>query len=271
MPVPDARLDALDAIVHPKRVVPATVNFVDIAGLVRGASKGEGLGNQFLANIRETDAIAHVVRCFEDDNVIHVDGRVDPVADVETIDTELALADLETVDKRDRARARRRSRAGDKEAKHEPGAAASGCIAHLDGGQAGARAGSPDRGAGASSATSDLLTLKTVFYVANVAEDGSSRAADAHDARARAATREARAPVVVRSARAAEAEIAELDAGGPARVPREPRPQGARASTALSRARPTSCSTCITFLTAGEESAAPGRSSAAPGPRRPPA
>ncbi len=100
VPVPDARLDALVALYHPKSVVAATVNFVDIAGLVRGASKGEGLGNQFLANIRETDAIAHVVRCFEDDNVIHVEGRVDPVADVGTIDTELCLKDLETVDKR---------------------------------------------------------------------------------------------------------------------------------------------------------------------------
>ena len=99
------RLDALVALYHPKSVVAATVNFVDIAGLVRGASKGEGLGNQFLANIRETDAIAHVVRCFEDDNVIHVEGRVDPVADVGTIDTELCLKDLETVDKRiDRAK-----------------------------------------------------------------------------------------------------------------------------------------------------------------------
>src|SRR5262245_5905744 len=100
VPVPDHRLDALVELYHPKSVVAATVNFVDIAGLVRGASKGEGLGNQFLANIRETDAIAHVVRCFEDDNVIHVEGRVDPVADVGTIDTELCLKDLETVDKR---------------------------------------------------------------------------------------------------------------------------------------------------------------------------
>ena len=100
VPVPDARLDALVELYHPKSTVAATVNFVDIAGLVRGASKGEGLGNQFLANIRETDAIAHVVRCFEDDNVIHVEGRVDPVADVGTIDTELCLKDLEAVDKR---------------------------------------------------------------------------------------------------------------------------------------------------------------------------
>ena len=97
--VPDARLAALAAIAKPQKVVPAAVEFVDIAGLVAGASKGEGLGNQFLANIRETDAIAHVVRCFEDANVVHVAGKVDPVDDVETINTELALADLATVDR----------------------------------------------------------------------------------------------------------------------------------------------------------------------------
>ena len=98
--VPDPRLTKLTDIVNPKKTVPAVVQFVDIAGLVKGAASGEGLGNKFLANIRETDAIAHVVRCFEDDNVIHVEGRVDPVADVGTIDTELCLKDLETVDKR---------------------------------------------------------------------------------------------------------------------------------------------------------------------------
>ncbi|HUH39300.1 MAG TPA: GTPase, partial [Castellaniella sp.] len=92
--VPDPRLAALASIVKPERVVPAVVEFVDIAGLVAGASKGEGLGNQFLANIRETDAIVHVVRCFEDDNVIHVAGRIDPISDIEVINTELALADL---------------------------------------------------------------------------------------------------------------------------------------------------------------------------------
>src|SRR6186713_1233505 len=98
--VPDPRLDRIAAIAKSKEIIPTRISFVDIAGLVRGASKGEGLGNQFLANIRETDAIAHVVRCFEDDNVIHVEGRVDPVTDVGTIDTELCLKDLETVDKR---------------------------------------------------------------------------------------------------------------------------------------------------------------------------
>src|SRR5436190_13353852 len=104
VPVPDPRLDALVKLYKPKSTVATTMNFVDIAGLVRGASKGEGLGNQFLANIRETDAIAHVVRCFEDDNIIHVEGKIDPLADIATIDTELCLKDLETVDKRlDRA------------------------------------------------------------------------------------------------------------------------------------------------------------------------
>src|SRR5205809_5711955 len=97
--VPDPRLARLAAIAHPERVIPAVVEFVDIAGLVAGASKGEGLGNKFLANIRETDAIAHVVRCFEDPNVVHVAGKVDPVSDIETINTELALADLDAVEK----------------------------------------------------------------------------------------------------------------------------------------------------------------------------
>ena len=97
--VPDPRLRALAAIAKPEKVIPAAVEFVDIAGLVAGASKGEGLGNQFLANIRECDAIAHIVRCFEDPNVVHVAGRIDPVSDIEVINTELALADLQTVDK----------------------------------------------------------------------------------------------------------------------------------------------------------------------------
>ncbi len=97
--VPDPRLDALSAIVNPQQVLPATMQFVDIAGLVKGASSGEGLGNQFLANIRETDAIAHVVRCFENPDVIHVEGRVNPLSDIEVINTELALADMDTVEK----------------------------------------------------------------------------------------------------------------------------------------------------------------------------
>ena len=114
--VPDPRLAQLAAIAKPEKVIPAMVEFVDIAGLVAGASKGEGLGNQFLANIRETDAIAHVVRCFEDDNVVHVAGKVDPVSDIETINTELALADLASVEKQ-LAKYEKPARAGgDKEA-----------------------------------------------------------------------------------------------------------------------------------------------------------
>ena len=114
--VPDSRLAELAAIVHPERVLPAAVEFVDIAGLVAGASKGEGLGNQFLANIRETDAIAHVVRCFEDGNVVHVAGKIDPISDIETINTELALADLATVDKQMTKQAKAARSGGDKEA-----------------------------------------------------------------------------------------------------------------------------------------------------------
>ncbi len=97
--VPDSRLDQLTAIVKPQKVIPTTMEFVDIAGLVKGASKGEGLGNQFLANIRETDAIGHVVRCFDDENIVHVNGRVNPIEDIDTINTELALADLDSVEK----------------------------------------------------------------------------------------------------------------------------------------------------------------------------
>jgi GTP-binding protein YchF len=115
--VPDARLQALAAIAKPQKVLPATVEFVDIAGLVAGASKGEGLGNQFLANIRECDAIAHIVRCFEDPNVVHVAGRIDPISDIEVINTELALADLQTVEKQMARYTKVAKSGGDKEAK----------------------------------------------------------------------------------------------------------------------------------------------------------
>src|SRR6187455_2527098 len=115
VPVPDPRLDALVELYHPKSTVAATVNFVDIAGLVRGASKGEGLGNKFLANIRETDAIAHVVRCFENDDVTHVAGKISPADDIDVINTELALADLETV-LRAMQRLQKQTKSGDKAA-----------------------------------------------------------------------------------------------------------------------------------------------------------
>ena len=116
--IPDPRLEQLEKLVQPEKVIPATVEIVDIAGLVKGASKGEGLGNQFLANIRETDAILHVLRCFDNDNVVHVDGSVDPIRDKETIDMELQLKDLETVEKRI-DRVGRTAKTGDKEAQKE--------------------------------------------------------------------------------------------------------------------------------------------------------
>ena len=119
--VPDHRLEVLEKLVNPERVVPATVEIVDIAGLVKGASKGEGLGNQFLGNIRETDAILHVLRCFDNDNIVHVDGSVDPVRDKETIDIELQLKDLETVEKR-LDKVKRAAKTGNKEAQKEEAA-----------------------------------------------------------------------------------------------------------------------------------------------------
>ena len=169
VPVPDPRLDKLAEIVKPQRVVPTTMEFVDIAGLVAGASKGEGLGNQFLANIRETDAIAHVVRCFEDENVIHVNGKIDPLDDIATINTELALADLETVTKAV-TRLAKSAKGGDKEAIATK-AVLDKILPLLDEGKP-ARAATLDdderklvRGFG-------LLTLKPTMYIANVAEDG---------------------------------------------------------------------------------------------------
>src|SRR6187549_1993586 len=118
--VPEPRLEVLAKIVGSKEIIPARINFVDIAGLVRGASKGEGLGNQFLANIRDCDAIAHVVRCFEDENIVHVEGRIDPIADIDTIETELMLADLESLEKRVDA-LEKKAKGNDKEAKETLG------------------------------------------------------------------------------------------------------------------------------------------------------
>jgi hypothetical protein len=168
--VPDPRLGQLAAIAKPERIVPAIVEFVDIAGLVAGASKGEGLGNQFLAHIRETDAIVNVVRCFEDDNVIHVAGRVDPVADIEVIQTELCLADLATVDKT-LARSVKAAKSGnDKEA--------AALVKVLTEVQAALNEGRPARTLTLSDEQQALLkplcliTAKPAMFVANVAEDG---------------------------------------------------------------------------------------------------
>ena len=167
--VPDPRLAELSKIINPQRVVPAIVEFVDIAGLVAGASKGEGLGNQFLANIRETDAIVNVVRCFENENIVHVAGRVDPIADVEVIGTELALADLATAEKAF-ARDSKKAKAGDKEAQKLV-AVLEKVIPHLNEGR-------PVRSLNLSDDDKLIvkplcfLTIKPAMYVANVAEDG---------------------------------------------------------------------------------------------------
>jgi ribosome-binding ATPase len=167
--VPDPRLDALSAIVKPQKVIPAAMEFVDIAGLVAGASKGEGLGNKFLANIRETDAIAHVVRCFADDNIIHVAGKVDPLSDIEVINTELALADLESVEK-GILRHSKVAKSGDKEAKAKV-ETLERVRQHLDsGGQVRAlNLTTEERG---HIYDLHLLTIKPTMYIANVAEDG---------------------------------------------------------------------------------------------------
>ncbi len=203
--VPDPRLDALSTIVKPQRVQPAIVEFVDIAGLVAGASKGEGLGNQFLANIRETDAVVHVVRCFADENVVHVSGSVDPIRDIEVIDTELALADMATVDKA-LARYKRPAAAGDKDAKVLV-AVLEKCVAQLD--QA-----KPVRGLDlskeewASLKPFCLITAKPVLYVANVKEGGFENNPHLDAVRAHAVAEKAE---VVAVCAAIEAEIAELD------------------------------------------------------------
>jgi GTP-binding protein YchF len=203
--VPDRRIGALVEIAKPQKVIPAVVEFVDIAGLVAGASKGEGLGNQFLANIRETDAIAHVVRCFEDPNVVHVAGRVDPVSDIETIDTELALADLQTVEKQ-LARSAKLAKAGsDKESQR--------LVAVLEKVQSALNAGRPARTADLSKEELVLvrplflLTMKPTMYVANVNENGFRdnpllEAVEAHAAKEGA-------PVVAICA-ALEAQIADM-------------------------------------------------------------
>ncbi len=205
VPMPDPRLQALAAIVKPERVVPTTMEFVDIAGLVAGASKGEGLGNKFLANIRETDAIAHVVRCFEDDNVIHVANVVNPANDIEIINMELALADLDTVDKQ-LLKATKQAKGGDKEAialktvldRIHP---------HLSEGQ-------PVRSLKLPAADLlvlkplNLLTTKPTMYIANVSEDGFDNNPHLDTVRRIA---ESEGAVVVPICNKIEAEIAELE------------------------------------------------------------
>lgn len=205
VPVPDPRLDALAEIVKPQRVVPTAIEFVDIAGLVAGASKGEGLGNQFLAHIRETDAIAHVVRCFENDDVVHVAGKVDPASDIDVIHTELNLADMVSVEKA-LQRVLKSAKSGNKDDLHKK-VVLERLVAHLD-------TGKPARSLGLDADEKELirdlflLTMKPTMYIANVQEDGF------HDNplldRVRAIAEEEGAMVVPVCA-ALEAEIAQLD------------------------------------------------------------
>jgi GTP-binding protein YchF len=169
VPVPDKRFDALVKLYAPDSQVPATVDFVDIAGLVRGASKGEGRGNAFLSNIRECDAIAHVVRCFEDQNVVHVDGKVDPASDIETINTELILRDLDTVEKR-LDRARRMAKGGDAESKASV-AICERLLAAFNQGQRALHVAPEDEREAAILIDLQLLTAKPMFYVCNVKEE----------------------------------------------------------------------------------------------------
>jgi hypothetical protein len=205
VPVPDLRLNALSEIVKPQKVIPTAVEFVDIAGLVAGASKGEGLGNKFLAHIREVDAITHVVRCFEHTDIVHVAGRIDPIADIETIDTELALADLDSVDKA-LNRAERAAKAGDKEA-----IARKPVLQMLrDGLDQGRSARSLGLDADQRALVRDLflLTLKPLMYVANVREDGFENNPHLDRVRERAVAEGAE---VVPVCAAIEEELAQLD------------------------------------------------------------
>ncbi len=205
VPVPDLRLEALAEIVKPERILPTTMEFVDIAGLVAGASKGEGLGNKFLANIRETDAIAHVVRCFDNDNVIHVANKVDPAADIDVINTELALADLDSVEKQ-LQKTTRTAKSGDKDAVALK-ALLEKLQAHLDEGKP-VRSLSLNDNEQLLCDSLHLLTTKPTMYIANVNEDGFENNPHLDTVRAIAAEENA---IVVPICNKLEAEIAELD------------------------------------------------------------
>ena len=205
--VPDTRLIKLEALVNPQRVVPATVEIVDIAGLVKGASKGEGLGNQFLANIRETDAILHVLRCFDNDNIVHVEGRVDPEADKEIIDMELQLKDLETVEKR-LEKVHRAARTGNKEAKKEQEVLNQVKVALSEG--ISVRAVSVDEDLRKEFITPiQFITDKPVLYVCNVDEGAAANGNDYVD-RVRVLAQKEGADVLVLAV-ATEADITELE------------------------------------------------------------
>ncbi len=203
--IPDSRLDKLAAIVVPQKVIPTTMEFTDIAGLVAGASKGEGLGNQFLANIRETDAIAHVVRCFEDSNVTHVSDKIDPASDIETINTELALSDLESVDKF-LDKVSRVAKSGDKDAQRQA-IVLEKVKAHLDEARQ-VRTLDLSKEELADLYSLHLLTIKPVMYIANVDEDGFENNPHLDTVRALA---EEEGAVVVAICNKLESEIAELE------------------------------------------------------------
>ncbi|WIM83681.1 redox-regulated ATPase YchF [Gallibacterium anatis] len=205
VPMPDPRLDELAKIVNPQRVLPTTMEFVDIAGLVKGASNGEGLGNKFLANIRETDAIGHVVRCFENNDIVHVSGKIDPADDIEVINTELALADLESCEKAI-LRLQKRAKGGDKEAKFELSVMEK-CLPVLE--NAGMlRSIGLDTEELQAIKSYNFLTLKPTMYIANVNEDGFENNPYLDRVREIA---EKEGAVVVPVCAAIEAEIAELE------------------------------------------------------------
>ncbi|QMV15157.1 redox-regulated ATPase YchF [Vibrio spartinae] len=205
VPVPDLRLDALAKIVNPQRVLPTTMEFVDIAGLVAGASKGEGLGNKFLANIRETDAIGHVVRCFENENIVHVSGKVSPIEDIEVINLELALADLDTCERAIQRQAKR-AKGGDKAAKFEISVLEKILPVLTEGGMA--RSVTLAKEELTAIGYLNFLTLKPTMYIANVNEDGFENNPYL-DAVREFATQENN--VVVAVCAAIESELSELD------------------------------------------------------------
>ena len=205
--VPDARLKKLSDIASSKQIIPTRMTFVDIAGLVKGASKGEGLGNQFLANIREVDAVAHVLRCFEDDDVTHVEGRVDPISDAQTIETELMLADIDSIEKRLQG-LNRKVRGGEKEAVQQE-RLLKAALEVLEKGEP-ARAVSVDQEDAKAWKNLQLLTTKPILYVCNVGEDEAA-AGNAHSAKVAEMAAEQGAGTVIISAQIEE-EISQLDA-----------------------------------------------------------
>lgn len=205
--VPDPRLQRLEALVKPEKVIPATVEIVDIAGLVKGASKGEGLGNQFLGNIRETDAIIHVLRCFEDDNVVHVDGSVDPIRDKETIDIELQLKDLETAEKK-YEKVKRAAKTGQKEAQKEA-ESLSKVISHLEQGNSIRSLDIDEDDKNAFIKPLQFITDKPVMYVCNVSEEDAVSGNASVD-KIKAISKDEKA-LVLTLAVGIEADIAELE------------------------------------------------------------